>query len=747
MNWKKLFLVSLLACASVFGVKELVKACSDDLTEYSRVFFFLPENSNLAGTKYWLYQNKPGFAEEIELGEAPNLFLKDYEAVYQEWNVLLNTDYPLTDIKKAIFNSILTVNGIVPDTLEKDIDGARKVLEAISKQPDLQEFLLFAKQRENIVIGYSPDDYEYSAEELAGQKKAYMEAVHNMEAQLNTISGKPLLQSKYAFVYLKWALLGGDFKLANQMLEKLKQGPSRILEQWGRLYICELTEPGEQRNLMLADVLRNCPSKTRRCLDLFKPKENTAYIEAVEDSSLQAALWAMQTMHDYRPEKSFLEKILALDPNSLLLMDLINREINKYEDFRFTKALTGFDVFSGRSSSDAFSDSFESIKSILNKLISTPGLQAYNKEFYALSLAHVSLLANEPEKALSILETLKPEYKAHAIQKNITLLYHYSNGDLKNKNNLKKIVLIIQEISNQGGQNENVSRCISSVLLKSQQHFQKQGDWAKAGLCFLRSNTGLVTNHFFNDHSWLELNLTHEDFNNLENLLQNSSKTEFETLLAEGVNINNVYDSHARVYLRECNIEKTLSYLKKLPVWYRTKRYNYLIDTEIMFPGDRDSKVLDVISALEHLQEKLQKTEQLPGGEQKAREYYSMATAFFELSNKGTYPFTTAYYSTNNAPDSERSIVARLPKSLYTFYFKAEPAFNYFEKALAETKSPELKAEIIYTRLRAFDEVFESQHDYKKLPIGEWINYVQTFKGTEFYHLHPCPGVEEFAGL
>ncbi len=754
MNWKKYSIASACVCLFVFGIIKLVKACGGGYdSEYSRIFFFLPENSNITGSKWWLKQNEIYYYyDESETpnsieSEALPILYADYEALLKEWNTLLGNSFSNSDIEKAVFNSHYEAgNNIILDSLDRDDTSAKKAVQALNNEPDLLQYMIAAKLLENLPIGIASEDYEKSESDIENEQMVYAETAKNLETQLEQTKNNKPLAAKYLFQLAKMAASGMSVNHAEMYLHQLEElGQSKTLEGWARLYYAGLLLCGKERNVQLAKVLKDCPSKTNRCLELFRPTENTDYISQVSDSSTQACLWAMQAMHDYRPNAPYLENIVQLDPNNLLLTDLINREINKYEDYTFTSYLTGFSVFGNREKSGSYEASFDK----LNELLLNSNIQRvtnpYLKEFYVLANAHLKALNNQTNEAVSLLEKLEPTSKAHQIQKNISLLFIHSNKAVYDESTLEKISKLIVDIAKLGSTNENTNRCISGVLLKMQKQFEQKGDMANAGLCFIRSNMGMVTNNFYTDYTWLELNANHAEYEKIEALLQKSNKTNFEELIVGGRDLLTIYDSHARVYLREKNLDKSLSYFQKLPDWYLAKNFGFTVETSVFFKADPHQNAhLNIIEALGQLNFKVKNVEKISEANKKATEYLAIASGFFELSNKGTYPYATAYYSTNYAPKSAKDITAKNPNSLYQFYFIAEPAFVYFDKAKALSADNELSAKISYFQLRAFDKVFESQYEYSTLPKENWIKHVKQFQNTEFYHYYPCPRIENF---
>lgn len=743
MNWRKFLLTSSCVGLLLFGIHRIVKACAEGLDpEYSRIFFFLPENSNVAGHRWWLRQ----FTltdEPVLLDDTNTLFQSDIDSVCQEWNELLSSNFSTKSIREAVFCSILTEKGIQLDSIHANATEAQKVLSAILADNQLSDLLLMAKQRENVPIGIKSEGYDLSAEDITRIDKEYKAMKQSVQQRLDTLSVQPLLRGKYLFQVLRFAAAGNDVDFTKWLLEQMDSCPNKVLKGWATLYYCELLPPGKARNVLLGKVAKQCPSKIPRCLQLFQPTENTDYIQQEKDTLVQAALYALQGMHDYRPSEHYLQKVATLDPHSFLLPDLINREINKHEDYLFSQSLTGFSVFGTRSKTTQFDASSEELKQLLTTTATT---HPYLKEFYPLALAHVLALHNENEEAMALLTSTTPTYPTHKIQKHITLLYLYTQTELS-EDVLNKIAQSTIELSQEGKGNENINRCISGILLKLQQHFTQNGNRTMASLCFIRSNMGYMTNNYFQDYTWLELNTTHADLDRIEVLLVDKNLKPFEQLLATGINPLDVCDAHARMYLREVNLGKAIACLQRLPEWYLLKRYNFTIETDVFFKDGASNQYLTIVEALHRLRNKIDNVENMKLPEKKAREYLTIANALFELSNKGTYPYATAYYSTNYAPIRANEIRATFPQPFHSFYYCAQPSFSYFDKALKASNNPELTAMITYRRLRAYDKIYDSMFDYEKIPKQDWINYIKQYNTTEFYRYHPCPELEDFAGL
>lgn len=120
-------------------------------------------------------------------------------------------------------------------------------------------------------------------------------------------------------------------------------------------------------------------------------------------------------------------------------------------------------------------------------------------------------------------------------------------------------------LSSMAKDNKNTNRCISGILLKMHKALLDKNEVAISGLCLLNSNMIGFTNNYFTDHTWYELNATHEQYRALECILKNKNKRPYEKLLTRGLNIPLFYNSRAKMYIREQNLDSALVYLNKLP--------------------------------------------------------------------------------------------------------------------------------------------------------------------------------------
>lgn len=741
MNWRNILIVSSLVAILVAG-RTLLLACGGGWdSEYRRIFFFLPENGEPVNSHWW-FQASHTYSNEVPLdsglSEDP-----DYTNLCKEWNTLLGENFPLADVEEMVFWEDSVNNGeiILSDTAKA---GVQKVYHAFKKKPELYQYLVEAKQLEYVFIGNYMDWYTISEQELRESQKVYNIKATKLIELANSVKGNKALYEKYLFQIIKLYASGLEHeRLQKYYAEFQETNVSPTLQGWGKLYYLGVyPNDSIDQNRMIGEVMLLSPGKTRRCIELFIPMQDTRYIDTVKNHLLKANLLALQAMFDYRPNTNYLSTVAALDPNNILLPELIGREINKYEDYKFTEQLTGYNVLGRSSSQNKYEKAMEDLLPLLTSLSSKDGLKKKNHDYYILALAHAKALTGAASEAQALLKKVNTQHLPHKIQKGITCLYLLSEKDLSNETVLDQLAEQIIDVAVISKNNENVNRCLSGILLKMHKALLEKNKVALSGLCLLNSNMIQVTNNYFTDYTWYELNATHEQYEELEHLLKKEHKRPFEKLLTRGLTLPLIYDSRAKIYLREQNIDSALTYLHKLPELFFIQRYNFLIRSSLFFKEeDIPDRTMNVIEALSVLNEKIKQVNSVKDINTRARENLAIGNAFFEMSNRGNYCFTTGYYSSNYAPHSAGEIKARHPEPLFRFYYKAEPAFAYFQKAKEQSKDKELSAAIQYHYMRAFDEVYGSTND-NEIPKDGWILYFKNYSQTSFYKHHSCPGIE-----
>ena len=748
MIWRRLLLLSSIA-GLVLLVRMLVLACASGWeTEYSRLFFFLPENTTNTSyswwfrqTKYYPYERTPGLDTTIEL-------TSDIRILCQEWNGLLGEKFPLEAVADVVFYKSRLVEGEIKlaDTVHVE---ASEVLHTFRCKSQLYDYLLIAKELEQFQV----DPYNVSEKELKEYEVQYKKLRKSLIDQLPQVKPNKALYEKYLYQLIRLGITYHETDAFFSYYEEFKkQQVSPVLQGWGRLYVLGILYNPEdsigsmKNNRQLAEVLELSPGKAERCIEVFRAMKETDYILSEKDPVLKANMLSMQAFHDYRPQMESLRMITELHPANALLPDLVTREINKYEDHVYSGRLTGVEVLGHSVSDKEYQASFQLLIRILNTLSTNKKLEPGPQNFYTLALAHCLALSGQGDEALHLLKTVKPDTRAHQVQKLITELFILSEKDLSDVQNLNRMAEKITEISEKGRGAENVGRCVSTTLLKMHKTLMEKKQVAMAGLCLLRSSMFQVTDNYdnFNEYTWYELNATHTDFAELERILLKKDKNAMEKLLVMRVDLYNIYNSRAKVYLRESNLDSAIVYLDKLPEWFLAKKYNFLIETSVFFKNEkRTNKTMEIKEALLALNKKIKTAETIKDRNQKASEYFAIANAFFELSNRGQYCYATSYYSTNYAPNSLKNIKAKHPEAFYSFYFQAAPAFRYFAKAKELSTDKELSAAIQFWHMKAFDRIYQSTQT-SAIPVDGWLEYLDNYGETDFYQTHSCPGIEEY---
>lgn len=739
MNWRNTLIISS-TLALVLSASTLLFACLEYWeAEYSRILFFIPENGNTSSSHWW-YKQTHTFGNEIELDNTSQD--PDVLQLCNEWNALLGGGYETADIKEVVFGETTVRKGkLILDS--NAAPSAQKVLQAFIKKPALYQYLIEAKQLENVFIGNYRDWYSITEEEIRESEKQYKAKATELIALANSVKNNKPLYEKYLFQIIKLSASGFEHQRLIKYYDEFRAtNVSSTLQGWGMLYYLTVyTTDTINENRMLAEVLRLSPGKSKRCAQLFTPTKDTRYIDTIKDPVLKANLLSMQALFDYRPAATYLSAIAKLDPENVFLTDLIGREINKYEDYKFSNALTGHNVLGQLSSAAWHEKDFKELLSVLTYLYQVKEISDKYHDYFSLALAHAKALNGETKESAALLSEINTQHLPYRIQKCITNLYLLTGQNLSDEVIMDQIAEQIITVSSLAKNNENTNRCISGILLKMHKALMNKNEVAISGLCLLNSNMIRFTNNYFMDYTWYELNATHEQFRDLERILKNKNKRPYEKLLTRGLDLPLVYNSRAKMFIREQNLDSALVYLNKLPDYFLVQHYNFLIETNSFFKEEGvANKTMTVLEALTLLHQKIKTAPALSDNNKKASEYLAIANAFFELSNRGNYCFVTGYYSSNYIPQSIKDIRSKHPEAFYHFYLLAEPAFSYFQKARILSKDKELSAAIQYYYMRAYDKIEGSKEG--KVSNEGWIRYFKDYGHTSFYNTHSCPGIE-----
>lgn len=170
-------------------------------------------------------------------------------------------------------------------------------------------------------------------------------------------------------------------------------------------------------NLNLARAFEKALDKRSRCIQLYIGSLTEETLELAQSDHDKALVLVMHHMQYPGPSLPELKKIRALDPDLPFLDFLIMREVNKLEDWLFTRPLTGFSP-ALRFEWGEYSSPHEYLKKLMENYLADVAycdefIQWLEKEypnkkpFHQAVLAHLYVMRSNPAKAKTYLAALK----------------------------------------------------------------------------------------------------------------------------------------------------------------------------------------------------------------------------------------------------------------------------------------------------------------------------------------------------
>ena len=782
MNIKYFFGVVL----AFWGLVQSAFGCGYDDSDYQYYNFF---HQGLI-SKSWMY----------EMTYAP-----DYPMNY--YNTLLHEDEPVEQLSHTtdwleIFDKSVdaeTVDYVLYTLTESDlkvielyIKGNKvvKVNDEIAQNGIVKlwlsgnyletlKYLKFAKTCEyyaNKTYGwyYGEENSEEQTDLL--KKSALIEEAE--EAYNKAIN--PLLRLRYAYQIIRMAHYTKQYKKATATYtQKVQNTPAKNYIYWlaTEQYAGVLSAQNDNRAAYLfSRVYTEVPSRSTQCILSFKfsNRQNwDASYQMCKNDKERSIFYVMRAFLNGGLFLEEFENVYELDPQSPFLELLMARQINNLER----------EVFSTYESPDKFPLKSNYSQETLLKLVTACDkmIQVGNHPslpFFILARGYAQLMLGNKKEAIANFRTISaPNYlKDHAI------LFEFL-AELVTLETIDSGVedYYWQRLKQESALNscENLHAIMRDVFSKL---VLKSGQKAKAFLCY-------------NTPSNLESNLNLELIEDIILLHNKPNKSAFEKELTQNINANELIELKGTYYMQRNKLKEAAVLFGQLPEYYAYRFYtqtpqDYAYETfnTTIFAGNikhhfedkiedqSDSywkklkygaKVYTKLSLVQQLQQ-FEALAAVSKPEIAAEIYYALGNAWNNMSPYGFHRNVLFHHATNghdygyyaNGIESYGIIDYKYYYTHPFYFYDAKIAFEYFEKALAQTQDKEFRARILAMAAKA--ELFQS-YSPQTVTI-DWSPYynsngessmkyfrqlVEEYSTTNYYNelIEECYYFKAFLGL
>jgi len=730
-----------------------------------------------------------------------------------EWLAVCDQSVSVNDIYKIQYdtNGKLFEKAYTKNRWEEDFPGNTFIEFLIRKEnKDLLEYMLFAKKMELFEVGSSSyfeewenPGYYYSGSgyyrENPGYDKNWQEKSGNTKRKLLTIAWDRLntaptvfLQQRYAFQVCRLQYqLGETLQMETaDVYDKYfgEVNPNNLMSIWAGLFKAMSMLSSNEHYRYLIQVFMNSDEKKMRCIQLFDDQYDPDPFTPEE----QSAAIVMIALRNPGRALDQINKAYTLDRNNKYLPFLALREINKLEDWLITPlfygkySITNSDPFRCAYYDPWIEEYYEEdetarrfrdenlvsdrqylaqLKLQLVKMLSNS--IGETKDFYAIGLAHLSLLqenASDARKYLSMISSgTNPTIK---LQKDLeTIWLAIKTQDIHSEAFKRLFVKHIAGLERVLSPNYENNQMLYTLTLSLANEYLKKGNRIYGNLIRLKSNIYENAGNYDNWHSesyrsmydypsieYFDKNATISDMDNLIALLEKKEKTPFEKyLLDQPLSSVNAYkELKGTIAFRNNDLQLAYTTFASMPQDYWSSYHfsfsSYLNEDPFIPKGLRAEKFRKFdyqFNKADFVKELIDLQARAADNKTKCVDcYLRLGDAYFNTSYWGNSWMMTRYSSSTR--DTDYTKIECLPAWMRD-YMTAGIARKYYKKALNNADNDEQRAyaSVMLHHIHRLCYAFRREDSDKDLALMFGDSFMQ-YNKTKTFRMYECPGIAYF---
>ncbi len=718
---------------------------------------------------------------------------RDQDINCQEWVNKLGGNIKPIDVYEILYttNSEDLQNAIDSDSLTFKYKKNSFIASLnLPKNKPFLNYVSIAKQYEyNNEIDGKWESWEAFASEYGTiiSSENYSEDSPNLD-DLVLKQSDSFLKQRYAFLNLRSKFYEQNPLAVEDLYNTyFKNNPKTILSEWAKYYWSINLDDKVLANYNLSQILINSDDKANACVQHF---DNTLVIKTLElakNDTEKGVIKAIQMLNNPAPTIDYLKEIAALIPQNDIFSFLIQREVNKLEDWIFTPKYSNVyrsDVYvEGATQTDYEKARAENhikdlkyLQDLKLLLIETePKTSGQQKDFLNAAIAQLCFIndeINEGKKHTNSISTnANPSIQ---VQKNVQLaLITLKQNDLKSDETKEKLYNYFNEVEDAASNDMTLFKSMYSLYAITSEDYYKIKDIATAGLLFMKSenkqnsydnywyNNYFYSNKYFYSYiGYYDRYAQPKDIDVLIDLAQKSNKTNFERYICSGniaKDINIYKDLKGTLAFRNNDLELALKTFSEMPkdFWKKTYEFKNYLNENPFFPKalnyansnrkfDYDFQKADFVKEMIKLRDS--KT---------ASDYLKLANAYFNVSMYGNAWMMTSYQQSAGSyndyiygDSTENHKKYGLGNYLYLTLAK-----DLYQKALQLSKNKEQKAvcslmifECDYYNFSSlgYEDINDVLVPRKFKPGREIYDFNTIYADTKVFKKFSCPLIEQF---
>ena len=655
---------------------------------------------------------------------------RDQDINCQEWARKLGGNIKPIDAYEILYttNSEVFQNAIESDSLTLRFKQNSFVVSLnLPKNKSFLKYISIAKQNEysNEIDGKWEnwkDDFDNygvsSSENYSAEYPNLNDLIKNEK--------DAFLKQRYAFLNLRSSFYEQNSTKVQELYNKyFKNNSKTILAQWAKYYMSLGLKNEAETNYNLSQILVKSDDKANACVQHFNDSLVPQTLVFAKNDTEKGVIKAIQLFHNPAPAIESLKKIATLIPNNDIFCFLVQREVNKLEDWIFTPKYSNIsrsDVYvEGATETDyekaRAENHIKDLKYLQDLKILLIEIESKSidqqKDFLNAAIAQLCFINDEIDQGkkhtILISANAIPSIQ---VQKNLQLaLITLKQKDLKSEEVQEKLYNYFNKIEEAASDDSTLFKSMYSLYEIASQDYYKINDITTAGLLFMKSNNKKDNyNNFGYDYyynrkyfytyvGYFDRFAQPKDIDILMDLAQKNNKTNFERYICSGnipKDINYYRDLKGTLEFRNNDLELAQKTFASMPknFWKTTYYFKDYLNENPFFPKalnyanpnrkfDYDFNKADFVKEMIKLR-----------NSKSASDYLKLANAYFNVSCYGNAWMMTSYEQSERSyndyiygDSSENEKKYGLGNYLYLNLAK-----NYYKKALELSKNKEQKA-------------------------------------------------------
>ncbi|MFM7682458.1 MAG: hypothetical protein ACKO7P_06900 [Bacteroidota bacterium] len=562
-----------------------LNACGPYYPEGESVRFSLFNGFSFYGNLYQKYKYSQHYYSENKLINTPeaHLFDENVNLWYQYLNGKID--------KKSICNGLYQSNN---RSIKKRKSGNAFISEMNkSENSEVRDYLKFAKKCEafNGSIGF---DYSWEKEEKSTNKNAIKAIKKSLELSQKT--NNAFLKERYAYLAIRMSYYNDqNWRVKSIFENSFEKNKITPIYYWALHFKTLASKNSPRNNVDVANVFCNSIEKRDACDQSFDEKipiEKMLYSSSNNEEKANVYCYLTATKTDFA--LSNLKKIYELNPNSETLLFLVEREINKIEDWiltphysNFNNSISNANYYSGYWMEEELfkvqNERIEKDRAYAEKVASWMKQTKFQSSGWKL-LENYALLMSRKRNLSASINSIQPanedEKRFKAMLLSLDNVQSSENPDLKNilvqetlqkevnLNHNKFVFAIARELEFK--KNTTDAAYLFSKLNNSEIYYEdeyydemKEVYWRPNGV-----QSSWFLNYYYDYFLYLNDAYSTEEMKNLISDLKESNKqnSSFETWKKENLTkeIDRLYDLLGTKFIREDKLNDALGAFEKV---------------------------------------------------------------------------------------------------------------------------------------------------------------------------------------